>query len=437
MSELRELFKQHLEITLKRIEESMSELGVENLVLGSGESFVYFEDDESAPFRTDRHFGWLCPLRGPNHFLRITPGKKPLLARCVPDTFWHEKPEEPETWWSEFFDIETAGDAASGWRKLGSLTRARFVGGNSSFATADGVQVNSELLIAQLNWWRSFKTPYEIECIVEANKLAALGHRAAANAFLDGGSEFDSMLAYLGAVGVSEKDLSFSPTFAIDEKAAILHYEARRTRKGGRVLLVDAGAVCRHYASDISRTTVKQSAHPVFRELWERLNGFQQQVCGNVVVGTTMAQIQYNAYCGIAGILEQSDILRVNGDFPRAVKDGLLRTFLPHNLGHALGVATHDIGDFQINRYGSSTQPFAEHKTYRATRPLEVGQVLTIEPGIYFMPSLLDKMRASENAACFNWNLIDELIPYGGIRIEDDILVGAVAPRNITREFLP
>jgi Xaa-Pro dipeptidase len=437
MADLKELFKAHLEISLQRIAETLDELGIENLVLGSGESFVYFQDDELAPFRSDRHFGWLCPQKGPGHFLRLAPGKKPLLVRCAPDSFWSEKPLPPEEWWADCFEHEIAGDSQEAWKKLGALTRARFVGSETRFAAADGMVTNSEMLIAQLNWWRGLKTPYEVECVVEANRMAVLGHRAAASSFLEGGSEFDALLAYLGAVGVSERELSFSPIFAVDEKAATLHYEGRRTQKGGKVLLVDAGAVCRHYASDVSRTTLGAVVHPVFRELHARLNSFQQQVCGNVVPGANMASIQYRAYRGIAAILESLEILKVNGDFTRAVKDGLLRTFLPHGLGHSIGVATHDEGEYLRSRQGLPTRPHEEMPTYRATRSLEPGFIVTIEPGVYFIPALLEKMRSSEHSSCFNWKLIDELVPYGGIRIEDDVLVTSDVPRNITREFLP
>ena len=65
---------------------------------------------------------------------------------------------------------------------------------------------------------------------------------------------------------------------------------------------------------------------------------------------------------------------------------------------------------------------------------LETGNVLTIEPGVYFIDSLLAKLKASENAGAVNWELVDQLRPYGGIRIEDNIVVAEKDSRNLTRE---
>ncbi len=432
------LFREHLSGLVEGICVVLSELGRGSVVFGSGEQHLYFQDDEAAPFRTDRHFAWLCPLLGSGHFLRIAPGKKPLLIRCVPNSYWCENPESPALCWASEFEIEVAETPADAWKKLRDLGgRAQFIGSETRFAAADGLVVNSETLITQLDWLRSVKSSYEIESIAEANCVAAQGHRAAANVFLQGGSEFDAMLAYLGGVGASEKDLSFAPIFAMDQKAATLHYEHRRHVKNGKVLLVDAGAVCRNYASDISRTTLAPNVHSVFRDLWVQLNTLQQSICQKAVAGTTQAKMQFEAFLGIAEILENADVIRMNGDYTRALREGILRTFCPHSLGHSLGICTHDVGDFVSNRWGVASPALEGFPTYRMGRVLEPGYVITVEPGIYFVPMLLQKMRDSEAASCFNWPLIDELIPMGGMRIEDDVVVTKGLPRNITREFLP
>jgi Xaa-Pro dipeptidase len=171
--------------------------------------------------------------------------------------------------------------------------------------------------------------------------------------------------------------------------------------------------------------------------MWQQLNTLQQEVCNMAVVGTTPARMQLEAFKGIVRILESVDVLRVNGDCEMAIRDGILRAFCPHGLGHSLGVCTHDVGDREMNRWGSPAPALEGFPTYRAGRELEPGYVLTVEPGIYFIPSLLGKMRESEKENFFNWKLIDELIPFGGMRIEDNVVVRNGAPRNITREFLP
>ena len=73
----------------------------------------------------------------------------------------------------------------------------------------------------------------------------------------------------------------------------------------------------------------------------------------------------------------------------------------------------------------------------RSTRTLEAGHVLTVEPGVYFIDMLLDRWRNGKNRDAINWQAVDALTPYGGVRIEDNVLVTDTGPRNLTREHLP
>jgi len=116
---------------------------------------------------------------------------------------------------------------------------------------------------------------------------------------------------------------------------------------------------------------------------------------------------------------------------------GLTRPFYPHGLGHHLGIQVHDVAGKLAGPDGSIAPPPAAHPTLRTTRTIETGHVITIEPGLYFIPMLLRPFRENEHKARFDWKLIDELAPNGGIRIEDDMLVTATGGRNLTRPHLP
>ena len=116
------------------------------------------------------------------------------------------------------------------------------------------------------------------------------------------------------------------------------------------------------------------------------------------------------------------------------VETGTSFHFMPHGLGHLVGLQTHDVGGLQLDIDGTLKQPPEQHPALRLTRDIEDDMVFTIEPGLYFVPMLLQQLQASKHSNEFNWPLINELIPYGGIRIEDNILMRGGQPQNLTRQ---
>ena len=106
------------------------------------------------------------------------------------------------------------------------------------------------------------------------------------------------------------------------------------------------------------------------------------------------------------------------------------------NAGH-LGLQVHDVGGQQATREGEHRPPPKEHPYLRTTRDLQVGQVVTVEPGLYFIPQLLQPHRSGDTADAFDWSLVDALVECGGIRIEDDVHVTSTGAENLTRPVLP
>ena len=107
---------------------------------------------------------------------------------------------------------------------------------------------------------------------------------------------------------------------------------------------------------------------------------------------------------------------------------------MPHGLGHYLGLQTHDVGGYQQNRQGLQVSAPEEHPTLRITRTIDDDHVFTIEPGIYFIPTLLKRLRESKHGKQFDWNKIESLLPCGGIRIEDNICMDGGKAHNLTRD---
>ena len=107
--------------------------------------------------------------------------------------------------------------------------------------------------------------------------------------------------------------------------------------------------------------------------------------------------------------------------------------FYPHGLGHFIGLQTHDVAGL-IDNGGKAIARPEGHPFLRLTRHLESGNVLTIEPGLYFIEQLLRQWKLNGDTAAVNWPRVEELMPYGGIRIEDNVVVTESGSENLTRK---
>jgi len=128
-------------------------------------------------------------------------------------------------------------------------------------------------------------------------------------------------------------------------------------------------------------------------------------------------------------------VLRISAE--DALERRVSHTFFPHGLGHQLGLQVHDVGGNLRGPRGPRQDPPSAYPHLRNLRELSAGQVVTIEPGVYFIPMLLRALRASPHAEVVDWDVVDVLIPCGGIRIEDDVHVTGDGPEDLSRPFVP
>jgi Xaa-Pro dipeptidase len=161
------------------------------------------------------------------------------------------------------------------------------------------------------------------------------------------------------------------------------------------------------------------------------LEAIQQLLCTKVKTGTDWPELHLSAHRLIATLLQEADVIRMSPE--AALNTGLSSVFLPHGLGHLLGLQVHDVAGFHPVPDQPAVAPPAGHGSLRLTRVLEPGFIVTVEPGIYFIDLLLNRARTGPLADAINWPLIETLRPYGGIRIEDNVLVTASTPENLTR----
>ena len=265
----------------------------------------------------------------------------------------------------------------------------------------------------------------------EATRIGVAGHLAAERAFRQGRSEMDIHLAYLAASRQMDADLPYGSIVALNEHAATLHYQLRDSLPPPQhhSLLIDAGASCRGYASDITRTHA--TGLGVFPSLVEGMHRLQQELCARVAPGVDWRELHLKPMGWLRSCCTKPKCWISPAE--DAVALGISSTFLPHGLGHLLGVQVHDVGGFRDGADLPAIPRPEGHAALRLTRQLQEGMVVTVEPGVYFIDSLLERLRAGPHAKHVDWSLVDALRPCGGIRIEDNVHVTAKGHENLTR----
>jgi Xaa-Pro dipeptidase len=427
----------HLAILDQRLDEALRATGFDGAVIFAGDERVVFRDDQTYPFKVEPYFkAWVPLTRAPGSFLRLVPGQRPMLVYKQVEDYWHEPPSDPEGYWTQHFDIRIARSDAEARKLSGSGARWVAVGSAAERAarSSTGAQpaVNDARFLSYLDYGRAVKTTYELLCMRGAQAAAVRGHLAVAAAFKQGASELDLHQAYLGASGQRETELPYGNIIGLNEHAATLHYQHMRAEPPAvtRSLLIDAGAEHNGYAADITRT-YSASATDDFAALIASLEALQQRVCAEVKPGVDFVVLHAFTHRQLAGVLREHEIVSCSVD--EAVATGITRSFLPHGLGHLLGLQVHDAGGRLADTAGTKREPPAQDPYLRLTRTLQPGFVVTIEPGLYFIPSLLRALLA-KHANKVNRAMIERLVPFGGIRIEDNVEVTADGHRNLTRE---
>ncbi|MEO7773267.1 MAG: Xaa-Pro dipeptidase [Steroidobacteraceae bacterium] len=436
---VRSLFPAHLASLVSRAATALAGEGFEALVIHSGRSRVAFLDDQAYPFKVNPQFNWWVPLtQAEDSLLHIEPGRRPLLLFTRAEDYWHKPATIPSAAWTAEFDLQVVPNLAAAVAAL-PTDRGRTallaepqetLAALLSIVPAGGL--NPPGLLRRLHHARGRKTEYEIQCLREANRLGVRGHRAAAQAFHGGASEFQIQLAFLQGCAQRELELPYRSIIAINENAAALHYQMLETGAPAqsRSLLIDAGANYAGYGSDITRTHAREGGD--FGMLIGRMDEMQQSLVGAVRAGVDWRDLHLTAHRQVAELLRDADIIRIEAD--EAVDNGLSAVFLPHGLGHLLGLQVHDVGGFTALPAGEEIATPEGHASLRLTRVLEEGFVVTMEPGVYFIDSLLRQARDGALANAINWQRVEQLRPFGGIRIEDDLLVTTAGQENLTRD---
>lgn len=436
MTDFAALHRAHVTELARRYEPLFARFGLEALVVHSGTAQKKTRyDDQFWPLRPNPHFQHWLALEEAGALLVLRPGRKPVLWRSTAFDFW-EAPARIDRSMLEPFEVREVDGPLPFGDVVASHERSLYLGEDDAMAGALGLaraDANTDLLAA-IDGLRVHKTPYEQACLAEANRIACLGHAAVRNQFLSGDfSELELHLAYLRATGQDDAETPYKNIVALGAAGATLHYvrydHGRRTLPTDS-LLVDAGACHRGYCSDITRTYARGNGAfaETFRALIAGVDAFQLALVANARVGRGYESLHDEAHEHLGRLVVDARIFL--GSAEEAVSSGFTRALLPHGLGHALGLQCHDVGC-------ASLKPRPDNPFLRNTSVIAADQCFTIEPGVYVIEPLLRPFRAGPLAARIDWELLDALAPFGGVRIEDDLVVRHEGPcENLTRTHL-
>lgn len=426
------LYPEHLRVIKERHDRALAESKFDSVVIYGGSQHMIFLDDMPYPFKVNPHFkSWAPLLDNPHCFVHYTPGEKPRLLYYQPVDFWHKAAGDPEGFWVEHFEITPVASPDDALQHLQITPRTALIGETDGFVGKWNGEWNPQPLVDHLHFQRAWKTEYEIECMREANRGGARGHRAAERSFRAGSSEYEIHLDYMRATLHTEAELPYGNIIALNENAAVLHYQHQSRSRPASVhsFLIDAGTQHNGYASDITRTYSNGDGE--FQSLIDGMEALQLELVAMVRPGVDYKEIHFAAHRKIGALLHRSGFIDIDGD--AAFEKRITSTFFPHGVGHYIGLQVHDVAGFMSDSHGTTIAKPEGHPFLRLTRKVEERQVFTIEPGLYFIDSLLAELRKSDSARHVNWEKVEAFRKFGGIRIEDDVVVRADAPENLTR----
>lgn len=288
-----------------------------------------------------------------------------------------------------------------------------------------GDEASVELIKAVVEQ-RAIKSDEEIEEIEEAVNISVVMHLTAMEMARPGITEAEVAAAVHRVALAADGDISFPIIATINGQTLHNHYHGN-TLKSGDMFLLDAGAEnAMHYAGDLSSTI---PVDPTFtarqKEIYDITLKAHDAAIAALKPGFKNLDVHLLACKTIAEGLKEMGLMK--GNIDDAVKEGAHALFFPCGTGHMMGLDVHDMEDLGEVYVGYEGKPkFTQFglKSLRLARPLLPGFVLTIEPGIYFIPELIDQWKAEKKFTDFiNYDRVEEYKDFGGIRNEEDFVI--------------
>lgn len=386
--------------------------------------------DQTYPFLPHPEYYWLSGSRRAGGVMAYEPGRG--------WTHFVRKADEAELLWEGSPEVPPGEDIAGlqAWLAARADKSVALLG-NPPAALADRLgpaAAPAGPAKEKLDQVRRVKDAAEVRLIARAVSATAAGFRKAREVIRPGVTErqiqieLEAEMRRAGADGVS-----FGTIVGGGSHSAVLHFEPGSRAVGdNEVVLVDSGAEVSEYAADVTRTFPSGKAFtPEQQAVYDLVLAGQAAAIAKCRPGTEWHEAHRAAAAAMAAGLKGLGIFR--GSVDSLLETGAIALFFPHGVGHMLGLRVRDVGGAAPGRPEGRLCCGARP---RVDMPLEAGFLMTAEPGLYFVPAILDDAgRRDRYRDQVDWEGLARWRPVGGVRIEDDVLVTDQGPQVLTAEI--
>jgi len=395
------------------------------------------DNDEALLFRQRRFFYYLtgCNLPDSYYTYDISTGKSTLFIPPIEaeSVIWSGLPVSEEEA-LELYDVdhvqttaEVTSFLARPQTKGTVWAIANQISDHITFLQFDNKDVS--LLKEAIEECRVVKDEYEIALTKKANLISTIAHTAVLKAVKSATNERELEGLFLQrCIANGSREQAYHSIVASGTAAATLHYQKNYEPLAGKLnLLLDAGGEYKCYASDITRTfPISGKFSPESRAIYDIVLKMQMDCIEMLTDGVLWDDVHLQAHkIAIDGLLALG-ILKGNND--DILKSRTSVAFLPHGLGHYLGMDTHDTGGHA--NYSDKDTMF---RYLRVRGKLPVGSIITVEPGIYFCRFIIEPyLQDPIHSAYINFDVLNKYWEVGGVRIEDNILITKNGYENLT-----
>eukprot|EP01132_Coremiostelium_polycephalum_P003756 gene3756-4676_t len=420
------------------------------ILLEGGKATTLYDSDAEPLFKQEKYFFWAFGADIPDCYgiIALDSEQNPTSTLVIP-----KLPAEYATWMgdihgkdhyktiflvdnviyseelSEFF---TQHKTSTIYTVSGVNTDSGNKLSDPHFTGIQNFHVNNSLIYNDISECRVIKTEKEIEVLRYAVKATCEAHKSVMKLVRPGMKEYQSESHFLHTAYQDWgcRHVGYTCICAANKNSAVLHYghagePNSSTIRDGSMCLYDMGAEYHGYTADV---TCSFPANGRFTQ--------DQKIVYNAVLEgnrAVIAAMKPGVQWIDMHLLAERHILKgllegglLHGTLEELVENRIGGVFFPHGLGHLLGLNTHDVGGFLDNA------PKKVH-SLRTTRTLKAGMVITVEPGCYFIKHLLNEAQKDPvKSKFFNWSVIDRFRNFGGVRIEDDVLVTVTGSENLS-----